>query len=139
MLSSFAGVGVSILAGVAMGLQFHLVAAAVSATVAAALSGHRRAPRGRFWWSSAVIVAGWAVGDGIRLAGAKAAPAYLTAWAVTGLAFGYALPALAGAYVGRQVHRGTGWLAAGAVALMLVPALSVLGGALSARLWGVVP
>jgi hypothetical protein len=139
MLSSFAGVGVSILAGVAMGLQFHLVAAAVSATVAAALSGYRRAPRGRFWWSSAVIVAGWAVGDGIRLAGAKAAPAYLAAWAVTGLAFGYALPALAGAYVGRQVHRGTGWLAAGAVALMLVPALSVLGGALSARLWGVVP
>jgi hypothetical protein len=85
------------------------------------------------------VLLGWAVGDGVRLAGANAAPGYLAAWAVTGLAFGYALPAVAGAYVGRQVHRGTGWPAAGAVALMLVPALSALGGALSARLWGVIP
>jgi hypothetical protein len=139
MLNGAGSVALSILAGIAMGLQFHLLAAAVSATIAAALSGYSKAPRGRFWWSNAVVVLGWAVGDGVRLAGANAAPGYLAAWALTGLAFGYGLPAVAGAYVGRQVHRGTGWLAAGAVALMLVPALSVLGGVLSARLWGVVP
>jgi hypothetical protein len=75
------------------------------------------------------------VGDGIRVAGAAWSPAYLAAWAFTGLAFGYLLPAFAGAYVGRLVHRGTGWLAAGAVALMLVPALSALGDVLSTGLW----
>jgi hypothetical protein len=139
MLSGLGSAVLPILAGVAMGLQFHPWAAAVAATVAAALSGYRRAPRGRMWWSAGVIALGWAAGDGIRLAGANAEAGYLAAWAVTGLAFGYALPAFAGAYVGRQVHRGTGWLAAGAVALMLTPVLSSLGGALSAGLWRAIP
>lgn len=120
-----------------MGLQFNPIAAASSSALAAAISGYKRAPRGTAWWSAAIVLSGWAVGDGIRLAGAGQVPEYLAAWAVVGLLLGYALPTLAGAYVGRRVHLGTGWLAAGAVALMLSPALSVLGGALSAALWKV--
>jgi len=120
-----------------MGLQFNPIAAAASSALAAAISGYKRAPRGTYWWSGAIVLSGWAIGDGIRLAGAGQAPAYLAAWAVVGLLFGYAAPAVAGAYVGRRVHLGTGWLAAGAVALMLSPALSALGGALAAALWKV--
>ena len=124
----------SLLAGVATGLQFNPLFAAVSAAVGAALSGYPSAPRTRLWGSAAVLLLGWAAGDGIRVAGAAASQAYLGAWAATGLALGYVLPAFAGAYVGRLVHRGTGWLAAGAVALMLVPALSALGDVLSTGL-----
>jgi hypothetical protein len=115
-----------ILAGIAAGFQFNPVFAAVSAAVAAALAGYRKAPRSRPWWAAAVVAAGWAAGDGIRVAGSSAAAPYLAAWALTGLLVGYAFPAFAGAYVGRQVHKGTGYLAAAAVALMLVPALSVV-------------
>jgi hypothetical protein len=128
----------SVIAGVATGLQFNPLSATAAAAIAGALFGYRRAPRSRVWWSAAVLLLGWASGDGIRLAGADPAPAYLLAWGLTGLAFGYALPALAGAYIGRLVHRGTGWLAAGAVALMLVPALSVLGDVLSGAFWRLV-
>lgn len=120
-----------------MGLQFNPIAAAASSAMAAAISGYKRAPRGTAWWSAAIVLSGWAVGDGIRLAGAAQVPEYMATWAIVGLLVGYALPAVAGAYVGRRVHLGTGWLAAGAVALMLAPVLSVLGGALSAALWKV--
>jgi hypothetical protein len=112
--------------GVASGLQFNPIAAAVAATLAAALSGYRRAPRSRLWWSAGVLLAGWAAGDGLRIAGSSSAPLHLAAWAIVGLAIGYVVPAVLGAYVGRQVHRGTGYLSAGAVALMLVPALSAV-------------
>jgi len=120
-----------------MGLQFNPLAAAATSALAAAISGYKRAPRGTPWWSAAIVLSGWAVGDGIRLAGASQLPAYVAAWAVVGLLFGYVAPAVLGAYVGRRVHLGTGWLAAAAVALMLAPALSVLGGALSTALWKV--
>ena len=137
MLAAAGSIG-AVTAGVASGLQFDPLTAAVSAVLAAALTGYRRAPRSRLLWAAAVLLAGWAVGDGIRIAGASGGTAFALAWAVTGLAFGYALPAIAGAYVGRQVHRGTGWLAAGAVALMLVPALSLLADTLSGALMRVV-
>jgi hypothetical protein len=74
----------------------------------------------------AVLFAGWALGDGIRLVASGGSEPYLAAWALTGLGIGYVLPALAGAYVGRQVHRGTGYLSAGAIAIMLVFALSTV-------------
>jgi hypothetical protein len=126
-----------IAAGVAAGFQFHPVFAAVAAALAAGLAGYRAAPRSRVWWAAGVVLAGWAAGDGVRIAGSSGAAAYLVAWAASGLLVGYALPALAGAYVGRQVHRGTGYLSAGAIAIMLVWALSVLAapiaGALMAR------
>jgi hypothetical protein len=133
------GIAASVAAGVSAGLLFDPLVASVTAAVSAALSGYGGAPRSRWLMSAAVVLAGWAFGDGVRIAGSLGSPAQLAAWALTGLAFGYVLPAVAGAYVGRQVHRGTGWLAAGAVALMLAPALSALGGALSSGLREVVP
>ena len=56
---------------------------------------------------------------------------YPIAWGATALLVGYALPAWAGAQVGRRVVHGTGWIAAGAVALMLTPAVSVVADSLS--------
>jgi hypothetical protein len=117
-----------IAAGAALGLRFAPLYAAVTAAFAAALAGYRRAPRSRLWWAAAVVIAGWVAGDGIRIAGSSAHVSTLVAWAVAGLALGYALPALAGAYVGRQVHKGTGYLSAAVVALLFVSALSALAG-----------
>jgi hypothetical protein len=134
VLSASANVFTSAVAGLATGLQFNPLSAAVSAVVAAALTGYRRAPRSRIWWAAAVLLVGWAAGDGIRVAGSSAKAPFLAAWAIAGLASGYVLPAVAGSYIGRQVHRGTGWLSAGAVALMVVPALSTVAGTLSGAL-----
>jgi hypothetical protein len=118
----------AIAAGVASGLQFHPLFAAATAALAGALAGYRKAPRARSWYAAGVVLAGWAIGDGLRIAGSTAAVPTLVAWAVTGLAVGYALPALLGAYVGKQVHRGTGYLAAAVVAIMFVSAVAALAG-----------
>jgi hypothetical protein len=133
VLSAATALG-QVASGVAAGLQFNPIAAALSAALGAGLSGYRRAPRFRLWWSAGVLLAGWAAGDGIRIAGSSAGPLHLAAWALTGLALGYVAPAVLGAYVGRQVHRGTGYLSAGAVALMLVPALSALADPIASAL-----
>jgi hypothetical protein len=117
-----------IAAGAALGLQFHLVFAAVTAAGAAAIAGYRRAPRSRSWLAAGVVLTGWAAGDGVRIAGSSAGIAVLVPWALAALAIGYALPAAAGAYVGRQVHRGTGYLSAAVVALMFVSTLSAVAG-----------
>lgn len=125
-----------------MGLQFNIITATVSAVLAAALAGYPGAPKPRVWWSGVVLLAGWAVGDGIRVAGSvgsgSRAAAYGVVWALAGLAVGYVLPALAGAAVGRAVFRGTGWLAASAVALMLTPAVWALSERLSGLAWAAV-
>lgn len=115
-------------AGAALGLRFAPVYAAVTAVIAAALAGYRKAPRSRAWLAAIVVVAGWVAGEGIRIAGASLPMPTLVLWATAGLAFGYALPALGGAYVGRQVHKGTGYLSAAVVALMFVSAFSAVAG-----------
>jgi hypothetical protein len=120
--------------GIAAGFQFHPIYAAVAAALGAGLAGYRGAPRSRPWLAAAVVLVGWALGDGIRIAGSPGTTLELAAWAVTGLAVGYALPAYAGAYVGRQVHKGTGYLSAGVVAIMLVSAFSALAGPVGALL-----
>jgi hypothetical protein len=117
-----------IAAGAALGLRFHLVFAAITVALAAALAGYRKAPRSRSWLAAGVVLAGWAAGDGVRIAGSSAGIAVLVPWALAALAIGYALPAAAGAYVGRQVHRGTGYLSAAVVALMFVSTLSAVAG-----------
>jgi hypothetical protein len=117
-----------IAAGAALGLRFAPLYAAVTAAAAAALDGHRRAPRSRAWLAAFVVIAGWIAGDGIRIAGSSARVSTLMTWAVVGLAVGYAMPAIAGAYVGRQVHKGTGYLSAAVVALILVSALAAVAG-----------
>lgn len=127
-----------VLTGVATGLQFNPMSAGIAAVLAAALVGYRGATRAREWISVLVLLLGWAAGDGVRVVAASAAPVYLALWAVSGFAVGYVTPVLFGAYVGRRVVRGTGWLSAGAVALMLVPALSLLCDAISGAIWRVV-
>jgi hypothetical protein len=131
-------IGATVLAriagGVASGFLFHPIYAAVAAALAAGLAGYRGAPRSRPWWATAVVVVGWVLGDGIRIAGSPGTNVELAVWACTGLAIGYALPAYAGAYIGRQVHKGTGYLSAGVVALMLVSAFSALAGPVGALL-----
>jgi hypothetical protein len=117
-----------IAAGAALGLRFAPLYAAVTAVLAAALAGYGKAPRSRMWLAAAVVLAGWVVGDGVRVAGSSARVTVTIVWAVVGLAVGYALPALGGAYVGRQVHKGTGYLSAAVVALMFVSALYALVG-----------
>lgn len=109
--------------GTAAGLQFDLVVAALTAACAAGISGYRRAPRSRLWWSAAVLVAGWLLGEGMRIAAAGSGPRVL-GWALAGLTVGYVLPAITGAYIGRLVHKGTGYLSAAVVALTMVPALA---------------
>jgi hypothetical protein len=88
-----------------------------------------------------VLFAGWAFGDGIRMAAsAGSGPSGLVAgaaWIVTGLGLGYVLPTVIGAVVGRSVFHGTGWLAAGAVALTLTGAIWVLSDRIAVALWTV--
>lgn len=128
-------------AGVAMGLQFNVVAATVTAVAAAALAGFPGAPPSRKWWAGALLVVGWVLGDGIALAGSVGAgpeaALYGVTWALAGFLVGYLAPAVAGAAVGRAVYRGTGWLAAGAVALTVAPALSALSQRIAPALWAV--
>lgn len=75
--------------------------------------------------------------DGARLpAGVPlwAGYATLAVWALAGLLIGYAFPALLGAYVGRRVVKGTGWLSAIVVAASCSAALAVLAAPASAAL-----
>ncbi len=142
MLSGEAAALSPALTGVAMGLQFNPLVAAVTSAAAAALVGYRTAPASRRWWALAVLLAGWVVGDGIRVAGSAGAgtegAVAAAAWIVAGLAVGYLLPALAGAAIGRAVFHGTGWLAAGTVALLLTPAIWALSERVSVSMWGAV-
>lgn len=119
--------------GLTLGLQFNPIAATVGAVAAAALAGYSKAPRKRLVWAWVVLGAAWAIGDGIRIAGAAVSdPRYGSAyaavvlWSLVGFAVGYALPALTGMFVGRRVTHGTGWLSAGAVALTMSLALVAL-------------
>lgn len=113
--------------GTAAGLQFNVIAAVVTAALAAGLSGHKRADRSALLWSGGVLIAGWLIGEGVRLAAVAATGALVAGWALAGLSVGYVLPAVAGAYIGRLVHKGTGYLSAAAVAAMMVPALASVG------------
>lgn len=144
MLSA-ASLGLAALSGLEAGLRFNLYFALGASALAAGVSGYPRAPRSHGWWSVAILVAGWAAGDGVNLAlsvsgnpgmfAGQAAPwAHLAVQALAGAAFGYALPALTGAYVGRLVHRGTGYLSAAVVAATMVPALAAVGTSVAALL-----
>ncbi|HEY5547967.1 MAG TPA: hypothetical protein VIL17_00050 [Coriobacteriia bacterium] len=138
MLSGTSALAGPALAGAAMGLQFNVVAATVTAVVAAAVAGYPRAPRARVWSAAGILLVGWALGDGIALAGSSGVSAgYGIGWALVSFAVGYVLPAVIGAAVGRAVYRGTGWLAAGAVALAVAPALSAISQRVAPAVWAV--
>ena len=115
-----------IAAGVIGGLRFNLVVAAIAPAGAAAISGYRRAPRWRTWASAGVLCAGFVIGDGLRIVAVGGDTLRIAVACAVALALGYVFPAVAGAYVGRQVHKGTGYLSAIVIALTLVAALSAL-------------
>lgn len=130
--------------GLELAFQYNPLAALVGATIAAALLAPRdRVMERRIWAASALVIA-WLVGDGLRViarsrdvydghtlaasAGGSVALDYtaIVAWAVVGLLVGYALPTWAGAFVGRRVTHGTGWLAAASIAIAASLALTTL-------------
>jgi hypothetical protein len=95
----------------------------------------------------AVLIVGWLVGDGLQvisfardlvdgtgaLLPALSTPANwvaLAVWSAASAGVAYAAPAWAGAYVGRHVTFGTGWLAAAAVSATVsaLVAMPVSGG-----------
>jgi hypothetical protein len=135
------------LGGVQWGLQFNPLAVLVGSIGAAALVGYPSAPRSRWFWAAVLIVGAWLIGDGLNIAiSVPSGPIGLVgAWNVAvmvavSLGLGFLVPAAAGAYVGRHVTRGTGWLSAMAVAAMVAGAFiaiaPVLAQAIAVRAGG---
>jgi hypothetical protein len=133
-VSGLAGLVQQVGVGIALGLQYDPVTSVVASAVAAMLVGYPKAPNWRRPAAIAVLVIAWLLGDGARVgATLVGTPAHgsgswvvLAAWVVVGVSVGYALPAAAGAMSGRHVIRGTGWLAAGAVAFTVAGAVALL-------------
>ena len=127
-------------AGLLLAANFNPVTAVAGAVLGAGL-----ATTGRVRAAVLVVALAWAAGDGMLLlarasevrdggvlvegTGAAGSWVAIALWALVGAAVGYAAPAWAGAFVGRRVTHGTGWLAAGAVAATASGALMMLGGA----------
>lgn len=130
--------------GVRVGLHPNPMLGVGSAALAALLGGAPKAPRERRQAAWGALVAGWLLGDGLRiLARARdladgagrllggrqplwADWVALAVWALVGFLAGYVLPAWVGWQVGRRVTYGTGWLAAAAVAVASSLALASL-------------
>ena len=126
------------LVGVRFGLQFNPLAVLVGSSLAAALVGYPAAPRSRWLWAAVLLLGAWVIGDGVEVAASLPAGTISAhaAWTlalmvVVSLGVGFVLPAAAGAYVGRHVTRGTGWLSAFAVSAMLAGALIAIAPVLS--------
>lgn len=133
------GVLAPVLLGVALGTSFNPLTGLVGSAAAAALVGSPKSRTDRRLLAAGTLLAAWVLGDGLRVLGrareaydaaAAVAPptawepyAPLAFWALLGLAC-YVVPAWMGAFVGRRVTRGTGWLSAAAVAASLSIAFS---------------
>ncbi len=128
--------------GLALAVSFNPMASLVGAALAAALLARAERPGAGI----VVLAAAWLLGDGLRVL-ARARDAFdgvgplvpgapvatwvaLGLWALGGALVGYALPAWAGAFVGRRVTHGTGWLAAATIAAVSSAGLAVLAGTL---------
>jgi len=126
------GVGKALLAGASLGLWYDPFFAVLGAAAAAGLLGWReRVPAWRWAAGSALLVAFWVVGDGIRIVlrarDAAAAPLVggepwlnwlaLGTWALVSFLAGYVFPAAVGIAAGRMQRRGLGWPTAVAVAV----------------------
>lgn len=136
--------------GARLAVAYNPVLAVIGAALAAALLAPRAVSFDRKVWGASTLVITWLVGDGMRVIARgrdvydgfahliapdeTAAVAYtaLAIWALLGMALGYALPTWAGAFVGRRVTHGTGWLAAASVAVAASLALSTLASVISA-------
>lgn len=135
--------------GLTLALAYNPLTAVFCAPVAAALLGVKRPSHERWVWAVSVIGFAWLVGDGLRvlartrdlydgmgglIAGSQpmwAQYAALALWAVGGLALGYIAPVWAGVFVGRRVTHGTGWVAAGSIAVGASLAISAILGVLA--------
>ncbi|MDA3936916.1 MAG: hypothetical protein PF636_08715 [Actinomycetota bacterium] len=136
-------VATSVTAGLELAIRFNPVFAVVGATVAAALSGRKNALHEHRFWAGSILVGAWLIGDGMRVI-ARSRDVYdgvarldpslpvwadwttIALWAVLGLTIGYGLPAWAGAFAGRRVTHGTGWMTAAAIAVGTALAISSL-------------
>jgi len=134
----------AIWAGMRLGLHPNPLLGVGAAAVAGLLGGSRKASRERSQVAWGVLAVGWLLGDGLRVLArardvADGAGRFLGAgqplwadwtalaiWAVVGFASGYLLPAWVGWQVGRRVTHGTGWLAAGSIAVAVSLALTTL-------------
>jgi len=129
-----------VLRGVAFGLQFNPLASAVGSAGAAALVGYPSAPRSRWAWALLLLVGSWIIGDamyvvfGLGPAPTTGATVVVAAFVLISFGVGYLVPALTGAYVGRHVTHGTGWLSAIAVAGLVAVAVSWIAPTLSEAL-----
>lgn len=135
--------------GLALAISYNPIAAVFCAPVAAALLGVRRPSHARWVWACSIVGFSWLVGDGLRILGrtrdiydglsgmlAGTSPlwaqyAVLAIWALGGLLLGYVLPVWTGVFVGRRVTHGTGWVAAGSIAVGASLALSTILGVLA--------
>jgi len=134
-------------AGLILAGAYNAVFATAFAAVAAGLCARADRP-GRTTAGVFVLLGGWLLGDGMRViasvrdlvdgAGAllPSAPQWanvtaLVVWGVGSFAIGYAFPAWAGAFVGRRVTWGTGWIAAVAVSVSVSVALQGIAAVLS--------
>ncbi len=130
--------------GLAFGLQFNLVTGVIGSCVASAVATYQRDLRA---WAFAglILAAAWAFGElSTRMAvttslqGRSGQIAAIVQMIVSA-GVGYVAPTLVGRYVGRHVRRGLGWPAAIGVALALVLALSVIGGAVADAVFARLP
>ncbi|PKQ09978.1 MAG: hypothetical protein CVT69_02115 [Actinobacteria bacterium HGW-Actinobacteria-9] len=131
----------AVAAGIPLAFAYNPLASIAAAPIAAGLLGVKRASSRRVAWGVSVAGFAWLFGDGLRaLARARDAfdaaaaitwPTYTTigVWAIGTLLLGYVLPLWAGAFVGRRVTHGTGWVAAASIAAGVSLSLSgLLGG-----------
>lgn len=130
--------------GARLALTYNPVLAVLGAALAAALLAPRAVSIDRRVWGFSALIIAWLIGDGMRIIArardvfdnyahlispnetAASAYAALALWGLLGLALGYTFPAWAGAFVGRRVTHGTGWLAAASVAVGVSLAVSTL-------------
>ncbi|MBE0476983.1 MAG: hypothetical protein IBX62_07805 [Coriobacteriia bacterium] len=128
-------------AGVALALRYNPLLSFIGPPVAAALAV--RSPRRHSFLGvpGLALMAAWVIGDGVRVAGqaralgegggSVAGALAVAVWALGGFAAGYALPAWAGAFVGRRVTHGTGWLSAVSISLVAAGAVAAVAGRLA--------
>lgn len=143
-MSELSSLLTALLGGVRGGLHPNPLIGVITAALAAALMGAPKTPRERERYAWVVLVVGWLIGDGLWVLGRTrdlydgvgrlleaAQPIWadwvtIAVWALVSLTVGYVVPVLLGKTVGRRVTHGTGWLAAGSVAVMASLTLSTL-------------
>ncbi|MDO9556546.1 MAG: hypothetical protein Q7J82_03050 [Coriobacteriia bacterium] len=143
-MTELTALATALMGGIRGGLHPNPLVGLISAGLAAVLLGAPKTPRERERYAWATLVVGWLIGDGLWVLG-RARDVYdgvarlldasqpmwaewvtLGTWALVSFAVGYLVPVLLGKTVGRRVTHGTGWLAAGSVAVMASYALSTL-------------